>query len=164
MLAVVDGAFSGFRAFAGRDGRINKRPSKFAAARFGAMASVVPLAILAVVLVAMIVGDIATYSELVTAGRRMLLVYLAFAGLIALGFLAYFARITDLQGLGTVLVLGPGTLFRPFLILGGAIAAGSGAAGAVKAVALLAALLMIGLEYPLNRHFARRLANHPFDS
>lgn len=161
-LAMLDGAFSGFRAYAGRDGRIAKTPHKVGAARLGAASSLIPLAILAAVLGALMIAGVASYDELTAAGTRMILVYLGFAVVIGLGFLAYFAPAADLQGMGTVVVLGPGTFFRPLLILGGAIYAGVGASLAVKFAAMLAAVLMIGLEYPLNRMFARRYAEHPY--
>lgn len=162
LLAVVDGAFSGFRAFAGRDGRINKRRAKIEAAGVGALAGIAALTTLAGLLLGGIGAGWYSYHELESAGRRMLAVYAIFAAIITAGFTAYFSRALEVRSLGTVLVLGPGTLFRPPVILTGAAIAAVGSPFAVGIAAFVAASVMLSLEALLNRRFARRMISHPF--
>ncbi len=162
VLALVDAAFSGFRAFAGRDGRINKRQAKIEAAGVGVVAGLVALALLAVLFLGGIAAGWYSYDELTSAGRRMLVVYALFAALITVGFGAYFSNALEVRSLGTVLVLGPGTLFRPPVILAGALAAAIGSSAAIGAAAFVAAVVMLSVEAILNRRFSAQLAAHPF--
>ena len=164
LLALVDAAFSGFRAFAGRDGRVDKRGAKIAAAGVGAMTGVGALGLLAVVLLGTVAVGLTGLHDLEIAGRTMLGVYAVYATVIALGFVAYFSPSLEVQSLGTLLVLGPGTLVRPVVIVGGAVAAGWGREPVVMVCALVAAAVMLGVEPVLNRRFAARYRHHPFDS
>ncbi len=156
-LAMVDASFTGFRAFAGRDGRIVKRDAKIAAIRIGASAGVAALVLMALGLGALMLFNLATYDELVDAGGRMLVVNAIFAAAITLGFAAYFSPALEVRSLGTVIVLGPGTFLRPFVILGGALYASVGASAVVAGAALCAATIMIGIEHVLTRYFARSI-------
>ncbi len=162
LLALVDGAFSGFRAFAGRDGRIEKRPAKIEAARLGAMGAVAALVLLAIVMLGGMALDIFSFAELEEAGRRMLVVYATFATAITIGFAAYFSPALEVRSVGTVLVLGPGTFIRPLVILGGALYGAAGSGTSLLLAALFAAMVMLGLETVLSRKYARELAAHPF--
>ena len=157
-MALADAAFSGFRAHAGRDGRISKRDAKARAAATGAAAGLIVLIVLAVVLLTSIAGDLTTYPTLVDAGRRMAAVYGTYAIAITFGFVAYFSPWLEVRSLGTMLVLGPGTFVRPAVIGGGAIAAGVPAGWTVTTLALTAAALMLLIEPALGIWFDRQQA------
>lgn len=164
LLGLLDASFSGYRAFAGRVGRIDKRQEMIAAAKAGLAAGVVGLMLLAVILLGTIGGGLVDYAALETAGRRMLMVYLPYLLAITLGFAAYFSPWLELRSLGTIAVLGPGTLVRPLVILAGALAAGWGRSAVVMICALAAATVILSLELVLNRFFAARYRGHPFAS
>ena len=64
LLALADASFSGFRAHAGRDGRIVKRRAKTMAALTGLVAGLVVLAVLAMLLL----GEAPSSFQLLGAG------------------------------------------------------------------------------------------------
>ena len=155
LLAVTDASFSGFRAYAGRDGRVQKRRSKIDAGQRGAAAGVVALAVLAPLLLLIVGTDEVTYPDMVAAGRRMLWVNASYATVIAAGFAAYFSPVLELRALATVLVLGPGTLVRPAVVVGGAFAAAWGQSPLIWLAAALAAGVMLAVEPAMGRHYAK---------
>lgn len=156
LLALSDASFSGFRAHAGRDGRIVKRRSKANAAVTGAIAGIVALIALAVALLCSIALGLSTYDELSSAGSRMLTVYVVYATLIAAGFLAYFSPWLEVRTVATTLVLGPATFLRPLVITVGAAAAAAGSSLATSICAVGAAGTMLLIEPVLWRWFDRR--------
>ena len=120
-LAILDGAFAGFRAASGRDGRIAKNRYFARAMAFGAVAStlaVVALAGLTALVVTVAPNPPGVWSELFAMGERLILVFLAAIALVlvALGF--FVAAKHEVRTLATVAILGPFTLARPWIILG----------------------------------------------
>lgn len=157
-MALADAAFSGFRANAGRDGRIAKREAKARACLVGAAAGSGVLVILAAVLLGSIGAGLTTMDDLVGAGERMLIVYAGYATAIAAGFVAYFSPWLEVRSLATMLVLGPGTFVRPAVIVAGAIAAGVHGGWVISGLAMIAATLMLLVEPMLGGWFDRHQA------
>ena len=112
-LAILDGAFAGFRSSAGRTGLISHRLYDRRAARRGAgLASILLIPAVAVASADVILrpGHLADYTR---AGTAMLAVYGPYA-LLVLAALACYATLNwQLRYLASALVLGPFTLFRP---------------------------------------------------
>lgn len=159
LLALADASFSGFRAHAGRDGRIVKRRAKTMAALTGLVAGLVVLAVLAMLLLGSIAIGATTHAELDAAGERILLVYGCYALAITAGLAAYFSPWLEVQSLATMLVLGPGTFIRPIVVIGGAVVGAiDGGGWIVGASAFLAAGLMLLIEPVLWRRFDARQA------
>lgn len=123
-LAIVDAAFAGFRAAAGRNARIFKRAyytrSVLLGALFGA-ALVAVLAGLTLLLLAASADPAQRYAELVAVGQRMLWVFIPYAGLVLGALALYFVSDHDLRAFATVAILGPFTLLRPWVIAVGAV-------------------------------------------
>lgn len=121
ILGLLDGTLMGFRAAAGRDGLVRKRDYYTRAIVRGA--SLATLAVIGLVLVAMALlalsGSTALWADFNDAGRWLLYAYVPYAAL-ALGALAVYALpVTDLRALATVLVLGPFTMARPWVVVAG---------------------------------------------
>lgn len=120
LLAIVDVAFAGFRAAAGRDAHIDKRAYYRRAMASGALAGVGLVAALSAITVVLLLASgeaAALYAELLTIGARMLVILLGYA-LLVLGALAlYAAPQLTLRVLATVTILGPFTLLRPLAIV-----------------------------------------------
>ncbi len=156
ILALADASFSGFRAHAGRDGRIDKRAAKANAAAIGAAAGAGTLIALGALILGSIGIGLTTYDGLVDAGGRMLLAYVIYATVVACGFAGYFSRWLEVRSLATMLVLGPGTFARPAVILAGAVAAATGGSASVGLLAFIAAAAMLLIEPALWLWFDRR--------
>ena len=162
-MALVDGALAGFRAWAGRDGRVVKHQARLRAGVRGAIGSVIALIAIAALMVAIMATTSVTYDELVNAGNRMALAYAPFCIAVALGFLGYFSASLESQALSTVIILGPATFARPVVILIGAVAASWGASGWVIVAAFSAVAIVLAVEPVVARTFARELSGHPFE-
>ncbi|MFI6640170.1 hypothetical protein [Streptomyces sp. NPDC050504] len=153
-LGLADAAFAGFRASAGRDGRIRKARANALAARRGLALGVPALALAAAVACAVLLtgtgvgGGAAAvaerYAALDAAAGRMLRVHLPYAAVVAASLAAYLWGPFRLSTLATVVGLGPLTLLRPLVVAAGAAAAawGSPAAAAVALVASAGVLLV----------------------
>lgn len=152
-LGLADAAFAGFRASAGRDGRIRKARANALAARRGLVLGAPGLALAAAVACAVLLtgagapggADAARrYAELDAAARRMLHVHLPYAAVVAASLAAYLWGPFRLSTLATVVGLGPLTLLRPLVVAAGAVAAawGSPAGAAVGLVASAGVLLV----------------------
>lgn len=119
VLAVVDAAFAGFRAAAGRNARIFKaayyRQSLTRGACAGA-ALVVVLAALTAVALACSPDATHQYAELIVVGGRMLQVLGAYATLVLAALVVYGVADWNLRSLATVAILGPFTLLRPWVV------------------------------------------------
>lgn len=161
--AILDAAFVGFRAAAGRDGRIDKRAYYARAMAHGTLAGVgLVVALGALTAVALVTAPDAarTYAELLVIGARMLLWIGAYAGLVfvALGF--YAVTSLDVRVLSTVAVLGPFTLLRPWIVVAATAWGLSGGAslraGALTVVSSAAVLALARLLDELHARAARR--------
>ncbi len=151
-LAVVDGAFAGFRAAAGRSGLLDKRTwYREAMARGAAYGAFAALA-MAALLVALAPAD----AEV--AARRALAVYLPYAAVLALAGIARRVEHVDVRSIASLLVFGPFTLLRPLVLIAGILAAAIPGSRAVALLGVAAILLMNAVEIALDRHYARRAA------
>jgi hypothetical protein len=138
LLAVLDAAFAGFRAAAGRDARIFKRAYYRRAIGLGAGSGAALVAVLAALTVGALLasGDPgALYADLLGIGARMLEVFLAYVILVLAALVLYATARLELRTLATVSVLGPFTLLRPWVVVA-ATAWGVAAGGSALAVAL----------------------------
>jgi hypothetical protein len=160
LLALFDALLSAFRAAAGRDGRIGKGPYYRAAVVRGAVAGsavVAANAAFVAVLAATAPDPATTWNDLLRAGARCIVVFGSFATvtLLAIGF--WFAPVWELRLLPTLLVLGPLTLVRHWVIAGGLLYAVLGTSNPrVLIVATVAGVSMLGLEPALGRAHAER--------
>ena len=164
VLAMFDALLAGFRAAAGRDGRIDKRGYFRAALTRAAVYGVVLVganAALTAALTRTATDPDATWSAFVTAGTACVWVFGAFAT-VTIGALAFwFSPIPETRLLASIVVLGPLTLLRPLVIVGGlAFGASRVADPRVWITAVVAGVTMLGLERWLGRahaHHWRRL-------
>lgn len=160
LLAVFDGVLSGFRAAAGRDGRIDKRPYYRRAIARGAQAGVVVVVAnvaVAAVLVATSADPGATWAEFLRAGTTCAWIFGGFATVTLAAIALWWSPIHEYRLLATVIVLGPLTLIRPIVIIAGlAIAAARAGDPRVWIMAALAGTTVLGVEGLLGRaHVAR---------
>jgi len=156
LLALVDGALLGFRAAAGRSGALDKgayfrRAVALGASYAGAVAAggvVLALALSAA-------GGADVWPALVVAGRAAATVHAVFAALVLTSLLVWAVPVTEVRTIASVTVLGPGTLLRPWVLVGGLGAAVFAAPRwEVATLALYAAVGMLPLErWITRRHF-----------
>ena len=149
-LALLDAAFAGFRDAAGRNPLLHKGRYTMLAMIKGALVGVVAIAIIAATVGAMLAlaEDFdALWADCLAAGARMVKVYSVY-GTIAIGApFVYAIPRPEISSLVTVLILGPFTLLRPFVIIAGALWAIAAAPRAeVVVFALVAGTLMAALE------------------
>ena len=142
LLVLVDGAFCGFRSAAGRNPRIYLRPYYLRSMRRGAAFAAAVIAIF--LSIAFLLDP--QWSALTAGADRMLTVYGVYATLTLAALALYVVGPFDLTVLASVLVLGPFTLARPFVIVGGGIYAAWGAPPLVAGYAMAAAATMVGFE------------------
>ena len=119
-VALVDGAFAGFRAATGRNARIDKRSYNLNAARRGvAVGTASLLAASALLGIGLACASDAgrSYDALVQAGSRMLTVLLPFAAVVVLSLAAYWLFPMRESTFVILVGLGPFTLARPFVVL-----------------------------------------------
>lgn len=119
VFAILDLAFVGFRAAAGRDGRIDKHRYYVRAMLFGAAcgAALSALLGLATWITMQMVGEpYALFAELVMIGERMSMVFGAYTCLVVTALLVYGFSRHEVRTLSTVAILGPFTLLRPWLV------------------------------------------------
>ncbi|MFF2145405.1 hypothetical protein [Kitasatospora sp. NPDC058190] len=147
LLGLVDAAFSGFRAYAGRDARIRKHQGNLRAAGRGlAVGAALLLApALAAALPLLTASDQGwTYAALAAGGWGYLLPLALYAAAVLLSLAAYFTLPFRASTLAMVIGLGPLTLLRPLAVAVacvGALLNGGGApallVGAVAGAAVL---------------------------
>ncbi len=123
ILALLDGAFAGFRSSAGRTGLINHRKSDRLAARRGAGLVCVLLAPAIAVACAGVLTHPADLDHYRRAGIAMLEIYGPYALLVLIALACYAALNWRLRYLAAAVILGPFTLLRPAIaVLGAALA------------------------------------------
>lgn len=149
-LAILDAAFAGFRAAAGRDARIFKyayyRRALVKGACSGA-ALVVALAAATVIALLLSAAPATLYAELLGIGARMLHVFLGYALLVLAALALYGAARPELRILATVAILGPFTLVRPLVVVAATIwgvAAGASPVALGLTVVSSASVLVLG--------------------
>lgn len=123
ILAILDGAFAGFRSSAGRTGLINHRQSDHQAARRGTVLTFVLLTpVIAATSVDVLIHPVHR-GDYIRAGTVMLAVYGPYALLVLSALACYAISGWRLKYLATALILGPFTLLRRGIaILGAALA------------------------------------------
>jgi hypothetical protein len=158
VLAVIDALLSAFRAAAGREGRIDKRGMFRAELVRGAgWGAAVVAANAAVVAVLVALGGAPLWGELVAAGTRALWIFGGFATATLLALGCWFVPIYESRIVPSILVLGPLTLLRPIVIVGGlAAAVATSRDPRVWLVAILAGASMLALEWHLGRRHVTR--------
>lgn len=142
VLGAVDAAFSGFRAYAGRDARIRKHRANIRAALRGLAVGTVLLLVpaLAATLHLLTTADPQrAYATLTAGGLGYLLPLTLYAAVVLLSLAAYFLLPFRASTLAMVIGLGPLTLLRPLAIaaacLGALLNSGGWASLLVGAVA-----------------------------
>lgn len=163
VLAIVDAAFAGFRAAAGRDARIFKyayyrRAMLFAAAAGAGLVVALAAATMTALLITAAPG--AVYAELLGIGARMLQVFLGYTLLVLAALALYATARVDLRILATVAILGPFTLIRPLVIVAATIwgvAHGASPFAFCLTVASSASVLLLGRAIDWHAGRARRL-------
>jgi hypothetical protein len=146
-LAILDGAFAGFRSSAGRTGLITHRRYDRRAARRGAGLACVLLSPAIAVASADIVLRPGHLEDYAGAGTAMLAVYGPYA-LLVLAALACYATLNwQLRYLASALILGPFTLLRPGIaILGAALGMALGRDVVTAFAAVLSAIAILAVE------------------
>jgi hypothetical protein len=166
LLGLVDAAFSGFRAYAGRDARIHKRRTNARAALRGLAvgAGLLLAPALTASLVLLTAPDpTRTYASLTTGGIGYLIPLTVYATAVLLSLAAYFLLPFRASTLAMVIGLGPLTLLRPGAVaaacLGALLNGGGWAALLVGAVAGTAVLCV---EPVVHHHWYHQvLTAHP---
>lgn len=161
VLGLVDAAFSGFRAYAGRDARIRKHRGTVRAALrglgVGAVLLLVP--VLTAVLLLLTAADPArTHATLTAGGRGYLLPLAGYAAAVLLSLAGYFVLPFRASTLAMVVGLGPLTLLRPLVVAAaclGGVLTGGGVPALLVGVAAGAAVLCV--EPLVHRHWYRRV-------
>jgi hypothetical protein len=159
-LALFDVLLSGTRAAAGRDGRIAK-PPYYRAAGLRALAAGVAIIAANAALVGLLVATApdaaAAWVEMERAGVRCVEVFGAFATLTLIAILFWFAPVRELRIVPTLVVLGPLTLTRPLVVVGGLLFAVAGSSDwRVWLTGIVAGVSMIGIEHVLGRAYTER--------
>ncbi|MEM9073527.1 MAG: hypothetical protein AAGE52_33865 [Myxococcota bacterium] len=153
-LSLVDHAFAGYRAAAGRDGRIDKTRFYRRAVIFGAVQGAGVAAALAGLAGALLLTSApeAVFADMTIAGRSMVFFFGGYATLVFATFVPYLAGTLEIRTLATVTVFGPLTLLRPVLIIvGSAFAIAHADLWQTYVLAVVAGLAHIGSESVLDR-------------
>ncbi|NJC73463.1 hypothetical protein HC031_27610 [Planosporangium thailandense] len=119
-LGLVDAAFSGFRAYAGRDARIRKRAAIVRSALRGlAVGAVLLLAPAVTAGTVLLTADdpALAYAALAAGGAGYLRPLAVYATTVVLSLAAYFVLPFRVSTLAMVVGLGPLTLLRPLAIV-----------------------------------------------
>jgi hypothetical protein len=149
MLALLDGAFAGFRSSVGRSGLLNHRGSDKRAAWYGlALVS----GLLAPVIVAVSIDDLTSrgaHDAYRHAGTAMLIIYGPFALVILVALVCYACLGWRQKYLASALILGPFTALRPIVAIGGAVFAAVSTDNARVACAVLLAVVAVLAVEPL---------------
>ncbi|APR82842.1 Hypothetical protein A7982_08191 [Minicystis rosea] len=159
LLAVLDAVFAGFRAAAGRNGRIDKWAYYQRAMMSAALAGGgVVLALAALTGAALLVAPdpAALYADLLVIGARMLWVFLGYTVMVLAALVVYAVASYELRTLATVTLLGPFTLLRPAVVAAATawgIAAGRSAPATSLTIASSCAVLLLG--WLLDRWYGR---------
>lgn len=168
LLGLVDAAFSGFRAYAGRDARIRKRRTSARAALRGLLVGLALLltpAATAALLLLTTPDPTRTYHSLTTGGTGYLIPLSVYAATVLLTLAAYFLLPFRASTLAMVIGLGPLTLLRPVAIaaacLGALLTGGSWPALLVGAIAGAAVL---SVEPAVHHHWYRHVQPGPAPS
>ena len=158
VLALLDGAFAGFRSSVGRTGLISHRNSDERAARRGAALSIVLLSPVVVLICGEVLVRHGRMDAYTRAGTAMLTIYAPYALLVLAALGCYAVLNWRLKYLASALILGPFTLLRPGVALIGAIVGAIGANDKLVASAVALAVIAVLAVEPLadRRWYAQR--------
>lgn len=160
ILVLTDCVLCGFRGAAGREGTIDKLPYYCAAMLRAARDGVVLVVFHALVVVAFVATATdpnAAWATFVGAGRVAVTIFGVYATAILVAFGFYFAPIGDFRVLTNVIVFGPFTLARPFVIFGGLVTAIVTAHDtSVTIVGVLAIGAMLTFQHRIDRRYDTR--------
>jgi hypothetical protein len=146
-LAILDGAFAGFRSSAGRTGLVSHRRYDRRVAWRGAGLMYVLLSPAIAIACADVVLRPGGLEDCARAGTAMLAVYGPCALLVLAALACYVTLNWQLKYLASALVLGPFTLFRPGIaILGAALGMGLGKDVVTASAAVLSAIAVLAVE------------------
>jgi hypothetical protein len=170
LLATLDGALCGFRAFAGRSALIHKRPYYTGAILRGAMAAQgASFLSLGVLLVATALSHHRSElrGDLAAAAGRMLWIFTPYAAAVLFHLSLRALPSTDIRAATSVMVLGPLTGLRPFVMIAGVLyGVRSSQLLETKFLGIFVLAAMLLLESLLSRIAAhkqeRELASAPF--
>ncbi|MFC9331558.1 hypothetical protein [Kitasatospora sp. NPDC057015] len=157
-LGVVDAAFSGFRAYAGRDARIRKHRANLRAALRGLAVGTVLLlapALTAVVLLLTAADPHRAYAALTAGGLGYLLPLALYATAVLLSLAAYFLLPFRASTLAMVVGLGPLTLLRPLAIAAACLGALLAGGWASLLIGTVAGAAVLSVEPLVHRHWYR---------
>jgi len=159
LLAIVDSAFCGYRAAAGRSALIDKQDYYARAMRRGSAwgLAAVGIAGLAAAWALETRSDSrGLLRDLLRVGDRMLQVYVPYALILGLAFLARALPSVDVRSLTSTLVFGPLTLLRvPVVTVGVGWGVLAAPGSTVLALAALVLMLMLGMEPALGLRYRR---------
>jgi len=159
LMATIDSAFCGYRSAAGRNALIDKHRYYRHAMLEGALAGQLAVAFVGLIAVAILAfssDPSLTGSELAAASRKMIAIYLPYAGVVlgALGLRT--APSVDLRSTLSAIVFGPLTLIRPAIAIAGAAWASiSVPRPEVFLLATVTAILMVSMERLLGLRYSR---------
>jgi len=164
LLVLTDGVLCGLRASAGREGRLEKWAFYRASALRGLGSGAVVLAASAALAATLVLGaddPAAAWDAMVRAGDASTAIFAAYASTVFVAFAFFFAPIGDFRVLTNVLVFGPFTLARPYVIAGGLLAGvlrvrAAGAAWRVAVLAVAAGTAMLLFQRWMDRAYEDR--------
>jgi hypothetical protein len=155
LLATLDGALCGFRAFAGRSALIYKRMYYTRAMVRGAIAAQITgfLSLFVLLLTVAVSHHRAELrADLESAAGRMLWVFLPYAAAVLINLALRALPSTDIRASTSVMVLGPLTGLRSFVMIAGALyGIWSASLLETKLLGLFVLVGMLSLETFLNR-------------
>ena len=160
LLALIDGACSGFRSGVGRTGLVRHRASDVRDAWHGvALVALLLVPGAGVATVALAIGG--HRADFVTAGSWMLRVLAPYVGAAVLALLAYGLLGWRQKYLAMALILGPLTLIRPIVVIAACVAGCVAASSWIVGIVItLSAGAVLSVEPLMNRRW--RLAGTAF--
>jgi hypothetical protein len=162
MLSVTDAAFSGFRVAAGRDARIFKADFYRAAVRRGMRRGLLATLGMGAAIAVACALQPGLFDALLTCARAMLWVLLPYATLTLVAMGIWAAAEADARTLASVIILGPFTLLRPWVITAAAIVAVPQAPDLSSALITVAACgVQLAMEPWLNVGMRPRVSRTP---
>ena len=156
VLAVLDGAFSGFRASAGRTGLIDHRAADWTGARRGVTLVLLLLAPVITGVSADVGGRPGHAAAYTRAGEAMLAVDGAYGVIVLVTLACYLTLGWRQRYLAIAVLLGPLTLARPGIaVLGGALAVIAGRDAPTAAFTIAAVIAVLAVEPAAGRIWYR---------
>jgi hypothetical protein len=148
LFGLLDAMFAGFRASCGRTGLVDHGPEDMVALRRGLSLGLPLIAPIALAVVADSVENNRTRTY-VRAGRAMLEIYVPYGLVVLLALAAYGTLHWRRSFIASAILLGPLTLVRPLVAIGGAVAAVLATRDVRVAVIAFAAVAVVLAVEPL---------------